>query len=381
MSIVFLVFFIANLSVQSQNSIMEDTKYGVSYICPPCGCPKDNQHFDSAGICNTCNMAYTAQVKGLEGKPSESSPRRTVAILLYNGADIMDVTGPMSVFEHAGFNVMTVAKDDTPKAIGMSLKLTPNFTFKSLPKVDVIMVPGGSAESNQDPIIVDWLKERDSDTDTMFSVCSGAFYLGAAGILDHQEATTFASLIPTLKNQFPKTKVLNDVKYTNTGHVVTSSGLSSGIDASFEVVAKYYGVGRTQNIANHMEYAWKRKNDYARTQLADNYINQFNDLIRQFSTEFFYSEGDMNSWEYRYQLWDGVEIDHFMKFIHHEMSKVEGFNTEAINNNSFSAIYKHNDLGQGSINLKIENNSNGYQVAIKAKRNKPITPKNTANAS
>jgi putative intracellular protease/amidase len=345
----------------------------VDYACPPCGCTEDGKHFDAAGTCSLCNMAYVSNVKGLEDKPRTNSPRRTAAIVLFDMADIMDVTGPMSVFEHAGFNIVTVAKDMNPKTIGMYTPMQPNYTFDNLPDVDVIMVPGGGpAESNQDMDIVNWLKERDNSTDTMFSVCSGAFFLGLAGILDGNEATTFASLIPNLKEQFPKAKVLNNVKYTNNGHVITSSGLSSGIDASFEVVAKYYGIGAAQDIANRMEYPWKRRNDYARTQLADNYINGVNSLMRRFSTKYTYSEGDMNSWEYRFILWEGVDSKDFLSFMNAEMNKIEGFKTNNISNNTFSGIYNHKNLGVGEIILKIDKTSEGNQVTLIAERKEKV---------
>ncbi|WP_353780049.1 DJ-1/PfpI family protein [Winogradskyella sp. 3972H.M.0a.05] len=371
-----LVFiaFMTLLAAHSQSELSSDSKYSVEYYCPPCGCPDDGTIFQSSGVCASCNMAYLTRVKGLEEKPSNNAPRRTAAILLFDYADIMDVTGPMSVFEHAGFNVVTVAKDENPKRIGMYTSLTPDYTFSNLPTVDVIMVPGGGpAEANQDMDIVNWLKAKDETTDTMFSVCSGAFYLALAGILDGKEATTFASLIPILKEQFPKVEVLNNVKYTNNGHVITSSGLSSGIDASFEVVAKYYGVGRAQDIANRMEYPWKRRNDYARTQLADNYIVGLNNLIRRFATKYTYSEGDMNEWEYRFILWSEVDSKDFMNLIKTEIEKLDGFIKGKKGQAYVEAEIEHDALGKGIIELNISKEGEETQVSLKAQRLQPIS--------
>ncbi|WP_222983891.1 DJ-1/PfpI family protein [Flagellimonas meishanensis] len=364
------VALVFSFSTNAQDALANLTpKYSVQYICPPCGCPQDGNHFDAPGICSDCNMAYNTQLKGLEDKPRIPSPRRTAAIVLFNGADIMDVTGPMSVFEHAGFNVVTVAKDGEPKRIGMHMQLVPDHTFQSLPDVDVIMVPGGGpAESNQDMDIVNWLRERDSRTDTMFSVCSGAFFLGLAGILDNNEATTFASLIPNLRTQFPKAKVLDNVKYANNGHVVTSSGLSSGIDASFEVVAKYYGVGIAQDIANRMEYPWKRKNDYARSQLADNFIATTGNLVRQFATKYHHSEGNMNAWEYRYILWKGTDIDKFMDLMAEELQKLPNFELNAKREKELSGTYTHPVVGKGEVFLELVEKEGAHEVSLSAKR-------------
>ncbi|WP_299110671.1 DJ-1/PfpI family protein [uncultured Winogradskyella sp.] len=361
-------------NAHSQSSLFTNSKYNVEYYCPPCGCPDDDKTFQSPGVCASCNMAYNTRVKGLENKPTNTSPRRAAAILLFDYADIMDVTGPMSVFEHAGFNVVTVAKDENPKRIGRYTDLTPDYTFLNLPKVDVIVVPGGGpAERNQDMDIVNWLKEKDKSTDTMFSVCSGAFYLALAGILDGNEATTFASLIPALREQFPQIKVLNNVKYSNNGHVITSSGLSSGIDASFEVVAKYYGVGGAQDIANHMEYPWKRRNDYVRTQLADNYIIGINNLIRRFATKYTYSEGDMNEWEYRFILWSEVDKKAFINLVNAEIEKLDGFLKSKKGKTFIKAEINHKDLKNGIIELNILKKENKTEVSLRAKRLRPVS--------
>ena len=379
---ILLSSILVTLTIMSYSQTIEQvdkSKYSVQYYCPPCGCSDDGKHFNASGVCSACNMTYQSRVSGLEDKPRRDSPRRTAAIVLFDMADIMDVTGPMSVFEHAGFTVVTVAKDMNPKTIGMYTPLQPNYTFENLPQVDVIMVPGGGpAEANQDMDIVNWLKERDSSTDTMFSVCSGAFFLGLAGILDGNEATTFASLIPILEEQFPNAKVLNDVKYTNNGHVITSSGLSSGIDASFEVVSKYYGIGRAQDIANRMEYPWKRRNDYARTQLADNYIASLNNVVRRFATRYTYSEGDMNSWEYRFILWEGVDEDEFLSFMSNEMEGIEGFNVTSTSKDTIKGTYNHKNLGNGNVELKLSKAAEGTQVILKAERqNRTKTAQNS----
>ena len=348
-------------------------KYTAAYFCPPCGCPEDGKHFDAPGICPTCNMSYHPRVTGLGDIPRKTYPQRTVAIVLFDGADIMDVTGPLSVFEHAGFRVLTTGKDLEPKRIGMHTDLKPDYAWKDLPQVDVLVVPGGSsAESNQDMELVDWLKERAGETDTVFSVCSGAFFLGLAGILDGQEATTFASLIPDLRSEFPAANVLDDVKYTNNGHVVTSSGLSSGIDASFEVVAKYLGTGRAQAIANRMEYPWKRRNDYARTHLAVNYLESIGGLVNSFATDFDRSEGDMQQWHYGYTLWEGTDPDAFMAFMEGEFHKLPDYQAVGRTAGRISGRYLHPVLGAGSIELEVNRNGKGLRATLTANRLNPV---------
>ena len=202
----------------------------------------------------------------------------------------------------------------------------------------------------------------------MFSVCSGAFFLGLAGLLDGNDATTFASLIPSLKRQFPKANILNDVKYTNNGHVVTSSGLSSGIDASFEVVAKYHGYGRAQDIANHMEYPWQKRDDYARSQLADNFLLFLKNLIRPFSVSYDHSMGDENTWEKRYELWEGVDQNSFMKFLQEELKKLEDVEIQTTNERYIELEYQHRFLGPANIQIQLVDESTRSYVLMKAQR-------------
>lgn len=181
----------------AQNNTSPSEKYEIEFYCAPCGCTDDGKTFRNGGSCPSCDMVLQSRVNGLEDKPVTPFVRRTAAILLFDMADIMDVTGPMSVMEHAGFNVITVAKDKNPKSIGMYNQFIPDFSFEDMPQADVLILPGGGpAENNQDPEIITWVKKQFHRTETLFSVCSGAFFLAEAGLLDDQQATTFASLIP-----------------------------------------------------------------------------------------------------------------------------------------------------------------------------------------
>lgn len=374
-SFTFLITHILIFTSAAQESEPRESVYSVHYICPPCGCPHDGKIFEAAGICPSCNMNLRPQCAGLIGKPVRQYPRVKVAVVLFDGADIMDVTGPMSVFEHAGFNVFLVAKNLEPKRIGLYAELSPDYTLTSLPSVDVIVVPGGGpAEQDQDPDLVAWLQERSRSTDTMFSVCSGAFFLGMAGVLDGYESTTFASLIPNLKSQFPKSRVLNNVKYTDNDKVFTSSGLSSGIDASFAVVAKYRGVGRAQNLANHMEYPWKRQHDYARTQLADNYLVAFNELIDLFSISFSQSEGDMNSWMYTYELWEDIDLEGFMALLKEEIEKMDAMRIIKFAEDKIKTTYDHPILGEGKVEFELKKiTKDRIQLCLRAERLKKLS--------
>ena len=364
-----LLLMVWSTSVSAQEVIEGNLpKDQIIYFCSPCGCSEDGKHFSGSGICSACRMELQPTLLGLE-RESRPAPRPSVGIFLFNGADVMDVSGPLSVFELAGFQVVTFAKQKEMTRIGMNLEFMPDYAMESLPAIDVLVLPGGGlAESNPgDKQVIDFLKQRKDSTDVILSVCSGAFFLGEAGLLDDKQSTTFAGLLPRLESQYPKSKVLNDVKYTDNGQIVTSAGLSSGIDASFHVVSKLYGVGRAQEIANHMEYPWKREHDYARSQLAINYMSNIQGLVQLFSTDFHYSQGDHNEWECRYRLTTQLSSKQIKALIEKELSKSDQWISKISNKNSFTGLVEHPTAGNGEVSFIIDEKSSPI-VIIKAKR-------------
>ncbi len=367
-AVLLLFFFVFS---DAQQPIQGDPpKDAIIYSCAPCGCPDDGKYFSNMGNCPSCNMSLQPSIQGLERRAA-SIERPKAGIFLFNSADVMDVTGPISVFEHAGFNIFTFSKTSEPVRIGMNLELKPDFNFSNLPEVDILVFPGGGlAESNPgDKEVVQFIKSRYEATDVLFSVCSGAFFLGEAGLLDGQEATTFASMIPLLAENYPSVEALNDVKYTDNGKIVTSAGLSSGIDAAFHVVSKYYGIGRAQDIANHMEYPWKREHDYARSQLADNYLSGIRQLVNLFSTSFFYSQGDQNRWEMRFALTRQLPPEKVLELITKELKKRPDWKMQAKNASKISGIIHHPVLGEGKIFLAVKQvPDKGAVLSIRAER-------------
>ena len=353
----------------SQNSELQLSEGDIFYTCPPCGCVADDQKFNEMGQCQHCNMPLNAQLFGIELK-RQRTERPSVGIFLFDMADIMDVTGPMSVFEHAGFRIMTFGLDMEVKMIGMNMELKPDYSIDNLPETDVLLFPGGGM-SESDPgnrEVQAFIKSRTDSTDLFFSVCSGAFFLAEAGLLKDNKATTFASLIPRLKNNYPDAEVLNDVKYTVNDKVITSAGLSSGIDASFQVVSRFYGKGRAMEIANHMEYPWQDADEYARSQLADNFIMNLNQLMRLFAISFEYSDGDYNQWRCEYVLTAQMKPEDIFKSFKKELEKNKFWITQSSNKLKLAGFYEHEILGKGKIILQIFPSDNSPKAIISAER-------------
>jgi hypothetical protein len=101
------------------------------------------------------------------------------------------------------------------------------------------------------------------------SVCNGAFLLAKAGLLKGLTVTTTSSLLDTMRTRYPTTHVVDNQRYVDNGKIITTAGLSSGIDGALHVVALLHGQGRAQQTALNIEYDWQPDSGFARASLAD----------------------------------------------------------------------------------------------------------------
>jgi transcriptional regulator GlxA family with amidase domain len=200
------------------------------------------------------------QAQDAKGKRAQApQTRKNVAVFIHDGVELLDFAGPGEVFAAAGsgraFEVFTVAADAGPITSQGFLKVTPNHTFADCPKPDIIVLPGGATNrALEDPRVVEWVKKVSPEAEVTLSVCTGAFILGEAGLLDGKEATTHWGSIESLKKRFPNTKVHADKRFVDNGKVVTAAGVSAGIDASLQVVEKLLGKEEAARTARYMEY-------------------------------------------------------------------------------------------------------------------------------
>ena len=263
------------------------------YVCPPCGAPCDAQVFDKPGVCPQCGMTLVdaASVKADTGR------RTKVAILVFNGVEIIDYTGPYEMFGDAGYDVYTVAEITQPITTAMGMTVVPKHTFADAPRPDVLVVPGGSVKSARDSApTLRWIQEVSARARYTMSVCNGAFILGSAGLLDGLTATTTWSNIDRMKAAFPKTRVVEDQRFVDNGKIITTGGLSAGIDGALHVISKLESPGRAEEVALEEEYNWRPHDAYARAALADRQIPDVN-LDGHGTWQIVHTEGDTNRWE------------------------------------------------------------------------------------
>lgn len=191
---------------------------------------------------------------------------RNVAILLFDEVEVLDFAGPFEVFGVTGrnapekpFNVYTVAEKPGTISARNKLIVTPTYTFANCPKPDILVVPGGYGTRPllNSPTVLDWIKSISQATELTLSVCTGALLLGKIGLLDGHDSTTHYGSYDLLKEVAPATTVRPGARYVDNGHVVTSAGISAGIDMALHIVARLLGKDTALETAQHMEYDWR----------------------------------------------------------------------------------------------------------------------------
>jgi transcriptional regulator GlxA family with amidase domain len=169
---------------------------------------------------------------------------KTVAVLLFEGVELMDFAGPAEVFIIAdrgkAFRVVTIAESTKPIKTMGGITVTPDFSFDNAPKADILVIPGGNTRA-VGPAGKAWLKKASGDAGITMSVCYGAFLLADAGILNGKEATTHHWAIDDLKAAAPKCKVVTGKRFVASGKIVTTAGVTAGIDGALHVVEQQLG--------------------------------------------------------------------------------------------------------------------------------------------
>ena len=274
-----IVFLLPILVVTQKASSDGASETKAVYVCPPCGSECDKLTFDKPGSCPVCGMKLVEQssLRSQSSHHEHEMGRQNVmkvGIFVFDGVQIIDYAAPWEVFGQAGFQVFSIGEIANPITTSMGMTVTPNYSFENYPKPDILVLPGGDVPGQPDPKVIQWIQENAKTAQYVLSVCNGAFFLARAGLLDGLEATTFAPLIDGLQAIAPKTKVVKNKRFVDNGKIITSAGLSSGIDASLHVVERIRGKGETQRIATHLEYNWDPDSKYVRAALADQYIMQ-----------------------------------------------------------------------------------------------------------
>lgn len=192
---------------------------------------------------------------------------RNVAIVLYDGVEILDFAGPAEVFAAAGgfgargeepaFEVYTVSKTREPIVSQGFVDVIPDYSIADAPRADIVVFPGGGTGSvTEDAAWMEWVRKVTGEAETVLTVCTGAFVAGKAGMLDGLDVTTFYRAVPGLAREYPKARVHAGRRFVDNGKLITTAGVSAGIDGSLHLVARTLGRWVADRTAEYMEYKW-----------------------------------------------------------------------------------------------------------------------------
>lgn len=199
--------------------------------------------------------------------PALAEPARTrnVAIVLYEGVEVLDFAGPAEVFQAASsdadgrpaFRAFTVAPTKAPIVSQRFVRITPEFSIEDAPKADILVIPGGSSGVLlDDAAFMAWAERAIRDAEVTLTVCTGAFVAARTGALDGHGATTWYGAVGRLRQAAPKVNVREGRRFVDSGRIVTTAGVSAGIDGALHVVARLLGRSAADLTARYMEYHW-----------------------------------------------------------------------------------------------------------------------------
>ncbi|MBC7948589.1 MAG: DJ-1/PfpI family protein [Chitinophagaceae bacterium] len=194
---------------------------------------------------------------------AQQKEKYNVAIFLYQNVELLDFAGPSEVFAQTpGFTTYTVSVDGKEVLSQGFVKVQPQYSITDAPVPDIFVFPGGnSGPSSQDPRVLNWIKERVAAGTVCVSVCSGAGIVARTGLFDGLNITTWYGNIQRLQAILPNSKVLANTRFVDNGNIITTAGVSAGIDGSLHVVSRIKGMDIAKGVAKYMEYdKWDPEN-------------------------------------------------------------------------------------------------------------------------
>ena len=209
------------------------------------------------------NQAQQPKTQLLELKKEKK--KINVAFLIYDQVEAMDLNGPVDVFTKANamdpsyhlYTVSASSKKPVPSEGGTIMMLS-TYAYENAPQADILIVPGAAPEvikstiSNQ-PELFKWINNQNKNTKLTMSVCTGSLLLSAAGILDGKKATTHYLALDLLK-QNSKIEIVEKVRFIEDGKLLTTAGITSGLDGSLHVVELINGKEIADQIGKIMIY-------------------------------------------------------------------------------------------------------------------------------
>ena len=198
----------------------------------------------------------------------------TLGVVLYPGFELLDVFGPVEMFSNVGsarLKIVMVAEKAGVVASGSMAdgpaipgpKVVADYGFDDAPHLDILLVPGGLGTLRElnNEVLLQWLRKRAAEAQITTSVCSGSAILAKAGLLDGRKATSNKAFFSLATAQSDKTEWIAKARWVDDGDIVTSSGVSAGIDMALALIERLFGTEEAEQIAKGTEYQWHRDPD------------------------------------------------------------------------------------------------------------------------
>jgi len=194
---------------------------------------------------------------------------RSVGIVIFDDVEVLDFCGPFEVFsvtrderleaDDKPFTAYLLAAEERLIRTRGGMLVQPHYTLVACPPLDILLVPGGWGTRREvgNQQLIGWLRERSRQVELTTSVCTGSFLLAEAGLLDGLRATTHWQSIERMAAAYPNVAVLAGQRFVDNGRVITSAGISAGIDMSLHIVSRLLGAAVAVETARSMEYDWR----------------------------------------------------------------------------------------------------------------------------
>ena len=189
---------------------------------------------------------------------------KNVAILLYDGVELLDFAGPGEVFQQTefkgnkAFNVYTVGVNSKEIVSQNFLKITTQYIIDDCPMPDILVIPGGNSISQvNNEKLISWIGSVNQKAAYILSVCNGVRLLAKTGAIDGMMATSHFRAIDNLTKEFPKVKMVKGKRFVDNGRIITTEGVSAGIDGSLYLLTKIFNRETADEVARQIMYSWK----------------------------------------------------------------------------------------------------------------------------
>lgn len=227
---------------------------------------------------------------------ARQTDKRTIGVLIYPEAEVLDITGPHEVFSMAaGFQrqqqlanpceVFLIAETLQPVKMSSGMKLLPDYSLADCPlPLDTLIVPGAEGIQQAlsgNPALLDWIEQQAGRVRRLVSICTGAFFLAELGLLDGKRVTTHWGYCQLLQQSYPELRVDSNAIYIREGNIYTSAGITAGMDLALALVEEDEGKEAAMGIARKLVLFYKRpggQNQFSEFILSQS-NSHFNELI------------------------------------------------------------------------------------------------------